>query len=431
MSQDTISGSSSSTPSVDDPITSVVDFIKAVEAARNDPFSGDRGTEVFYRGHANGTWSLKPSIVRSDEGIKNEHSLFRDMVARVPRDFSECKSALDYLVHMQHYGLPTRLLDVTTNPLVALYFACQPAGDTTVPGIVAAAFDASNAVAFDAATYVDIDSEGNPGIYNNADVEYLLSSVGIISGVLTASNTGRKEDPIGDRMLRCIVDPLEKEFPDLADMMKEGVAAGKRAAVEAGPKDGLVYLFSVPEDRVKHYDSDTVSVLANLAKCNDIEMDLDGDLDIQVIEEGGWHMKPKDPSLGAFNNQDGIQILLHQIREEKSYFQPLIDPCDLCRTLLVKAKHGNPRIVNQAGAFFLFGLKCTPDIWGGIKLFKGRGEIVPAVPEEWIQKRLIIPKECKVDILRELALLGITDSYIYPGMEQYAKELKEKYKLGK
>lgn len=68
---------------------------------------------------------------------------------------------------------------------------------------------------------------------------------------------------------------------------------------------------------------------------------------------------------------------------------------------------------------------------GGIKLFKGRGEIVPAVPEEWIQKRLIIPKECKVDILRELALLGITDSYIYPGMEQYAKELKEKYKLGK
>jgi len=53
-------------------------------------------------------------------------------------------------------------------------------------------------------------------------------------------------------------------------------------------------------------------------------------------------------------------------------------------------------------------------------------KILALVPEEWIKKKLIIPKECKADILRELALLGITDSYIYPGMEQYAKELKKK-----
>ena len=142
------------------------------------------------------------------------------------------------------------------------------------------------------------------------------------------------------------------------------------------------------------------------------------------------HMKRNDPDLAIFNNKDGIQILLHQIREEKSYFQPLIDPFDLCRTFLVKAKHGNPRIVNQAGAFFLFGLKLLSPFGDESKcLTKGYGEAVPRVPDKWIKKKLIIPKECKADILKELALLGVTDSYIYPGMEQYAKELKRKYEL--
>ena len=431
MSQDSTPYASSTSSRRDTEITSVVDFIKAIEEdVKDDPFAIDEATEVFYRGHADESWDLKPSIFRSHRGIENEHLLFRDMVAHVPRDFSECKSALDYLVQMQYYGLPTRLLDVTTNPLVALYFACQPAGDTSVSGIVNAAWDAGYGLAREAENYTPDDPDAYPSISNNDKLEEILSSVGVLAGVLTAASTNPEEDPVGDRMIDSIVTSLGEVFPDLEWLLKESADAGKKAAKEAGLKDGAVYLFSVPENRVKHYDSDTVSILSNLAKCGDIEINIHQDekLATKLEQEEDVHMEHEDPSLKAFNNKDGIQKLLCQIREEKPYFQPLIDPFDLCRTFLVKAKYANPRIINQAGAFFLFGLKLTVAPWWK-DLSKGKGKEVPMLPAQWVKRKLIVPKGCKADILKELELLGITDSYIYSGMEQYAKVLKERYEL--
>src|SRR3546814_12023322 len=42
-----------------------------------------------------------------------------------PHDFREDKSTFERLSRMQHYSLPTRMLDTSTNPLVALWFACR------------------------------------------------------------------------------------------------------------------------------------------------------------------------------------------------------------------------------------------------------------------------------------------------------------------
>lgn len=71
---------------------------------------------VTYRGHGNSAFKLQPSIFRTAVNRENEHILLRELVAAHPEDFSADTSALELLVRMQHYSLPTRVLDVSLNP---------------------------------------------------------------------------------------------------------------------------------------------------------------------------------------------------------------------------------------------------------------------------------------------------------------------------
>ncbi len=98
---------------------------------------------VAFRGQSFHAWPTLPRIFRPEVGLYDyEKNAVRDLISIHPQEFDGDETMFDRLVRMQHFDLPTRLLDVTTNPLVALYFATDEfvADDEAQDGKVQALF---------------------------------------------------------------------------------------------------------------------------------------------------------------------------------------------------------------------------------------------------------------------------------------------------
>lgn len=280
-------------------VSSVGDFIDAVLQMQSD------GKEVFYRGHSNAAkYKLEPRLFRKDEQgnylfLDSEHTLYRELLVSNSIDFRDDHYTIDRLVRMQHYSLPTRLLDITSNPLIALYFACN----------------------------------SNHGTLTN------------------------------------------------------GQYVGEQA--------GEVIVFTLSKDRIKYFDSDTASCIANLVKLLKTEKD--------KVDYG-------IKGISAFNKQITIKRLFHFIKEEKSFFEPRIRSEDLRSVICVKGKRSNNRISSQSGAFLLFGFEAVLNENG---------------TEEIGVKRIGVTN--KAEILRQLDLLNINESTVFPDIESSAKYVANKY----
>ncbi len=246
---------------------------------------------LFFRGHANDSFTALPAVFRTipknippKKYIDKEAQLFHNIIMQCPDEFTGSVSTFDSLVKMQHYSLPTRLLDITTNPLVALYFAC-------------------------------------------------LRYIG------------------------------------------EGY-------------DGEVLVYQIPNHEIKLYNSDTVSVISNIAQINN-------DFDIKDIKDR--------------------EKFINFIKAEKPYFLDKINEDDLTRVVCVQPKQDNKRIIKQSGAFLLFAM--------GTELKKN----TPAkIPSEYILKEfnIAISNKKKEQFLTSLERISISEATLFPEIDNVAKFLK-------
>lgn len=260
-------------------------------------FEPEKGFTYFFRGHSRFSHRLVPSIYRDPGWIANEDVLFKELVLRCPNDFSGRESTFQSLVKMQHYSLPTRLLDITANPLVALYFACEHEGEQR--------------------------------------------------------------------------------------------------------ESGEVVVFRIPTAEIKYFDSDTVSVIANISR-----------------RPSTFKLPDEELDRLAFNEDPQVRYLLHEVKGEKPYFEPFILRHHLESVVCVKPKLDNARVIKQDGAFLLFGMN--------------RRKTEPAtVPAGFLAaaaaKRLLVEPGKKAFIRKQLESLGLTQATIFPEIDKVAEFIKRTY----
>lgn len=273
-------------------IASVAEFVQALSELE----VCDKSSTRFFRGHADCCYQLIPSIYRKPHLIKNEHHIIRDAFTYCSDYFLPHETLFEKLVKLQHYGYATRLLDVTSNGLVALYFAVCSSNEKDGEIII-----------------LDILNEMVK--HDDSDKVAILSALSMQNfDFQTTESNEEKYDEIRSKILRI---KTEREI-------SQWLASDDKNVVQALLKNEF-------DEIVEQLQPDLLKNSKN---------------EIFTIHQ-----------IDAFNSQKHIRKLLHDIKRDKPYFLPKIVREDFNNVLCVKTKHNNPRILRQQGSFLIFGIE--------------------------------------------------------------------------
>lgn len=188
-------------------------IINTFEEYHNELSSWPSQTRYYFRGHSRSYYELVPSLGRSTDrtGYYDEKRLIKEFKNQAIAYLDKLpNNDWEWLALAQHHGLPTRLLDWTTNPLVALYFAVKDDIDLEKEKSINSEYDGSSAVYFliFKTPPLDISEIKTPLEYENAAIfwpPHTTPRIKAQSGVLTIQPDPTIPFQYGNRLTKYII----------------------------------------------------------------------------------------------------------------------------------------------------------------------------------------------------------------------------------
>ncbi|TWP28429.1 FRG domain-containing protein [Apibacter muscae] len=411
-------------------VKSIQDYLREIEKLNTE----NNINNLFFRGHSDKKYELKPGIYRDklwENGeefeinlVDSEDKMYRDIISKLPEKF-EGKNTLESLALMQHYDFPTRLLDITSNPLVALYFACCKEQGIADGEIIAFGVSSYDICHYDSDRVTILSNIAKCDIYfynydqyfhiideHEKAITELLNRLNPISGI----NEEQRE--ILEKKIKRFVFTKKERIKEMSNLIITEFISTSGDDYKLGNS-----INKIKEDYFNEY------IRENKFDCHD---DVRAILYYEILRNIISYSEFIKEEYIRYINKLYFSKLLYYIREDKPSFLPLIDPKDVEKILVVKPKLDNPRIIKQEGAFLIFGIK-QKIINSQVLDYKG----MACFDESWILRgkhqdksnipRIIIDKKSKNKILEELSLFGINEAFLFPEIDKVATYIKKQY----